>query len=77
MTTRCAPRLQPGPPSQTPGGSGPEVLKRERGHVTIETWSFCGGGLQGPPAQCLIKAAISTFYIFIWYSCEYTELQSA
>ena len=44
------PGLQPGPPSQTPGGSGPEVVKRERGHVTVETGSFCGGGLQGPPA---------------------------
>ena len=31
------PGLQPGPPSQTPWGSGPEVLKRERGHVTAET----------------------------------------
>ena len=44
------PGLQPGPPSQTPGGSGPEVLKRERGHMTAETWSFGGGGLQGHPA---------------------------
>ena len=30
------PGLKPGPPSQTPGGSGPEVLKRERGHVTSD-----------------------------------------
>ena len=29
--------LQPGPPSQNPRGPGPEVLKRERGHVTSET----------------------------------------
>ena len=33
-----------------PRGSGPEVLKRERGHGTSENWSFGGGGLQGPPA---------------------------
>ena len=31
------PSLQPGPPIQTPGVCGPEVLKRERGHVTAET----------------------------------------
>ena len=31
------PGLQPGPPSQTLRGSGPGVLKRERGHVTAET----------------------------------------
>ena len=44
------PGLQPGPPGQTPGGSGPEVVKHERGHVTVETGRYCGGGLQGPPA---------------------------
>ena len=32
------PSLQPGPPSQTPArGSGPEALKRERGHVTSKS----------------------------------------
>ena len=44
------PRLAARPSQSNPRGSGPEVLKRERGHVTVETWSFCGGGLQGPPS---------------------------
>ena len=46
----AVPRLAARPSQSNPRGSGPEVLKRERGHVTVETWSFCGGGLQGPPA---------------------------
>ena len=43
-------RLAARPSQSNPRGSGPEALKRERGHVTVETWSFCGGGLQGPQA---------------------------
>ena len=43
-------RLAARPSQSNPRGSGPEALKRERGHVTVETWSFCGEGLQGPPA---------------------------
>ena len=46
----AVPRLAARPSQSNPSRSGPEVLKRERGHVTVETWSFCGGGLQGPPA---------------------------
>ena len=46
----AVPRLAARPSQSNPRGSGPEVLKRERGHVTVETWSFCGGGLQDPPA---------------------------
>ena len=41
----AVPRLAARPYQSNPRGSGPEVLKRERGHVTVETWSFCGGGL--------------------------------
>ena len=41
------PRLATRPSQSNPMGSGPEVLKRERGHVTVETWSFCGGGSSG------------------------------
>ena len=36
MTARCA-RLAARPSQSNPRGSGPEVLKRERGHVTSET----------------------------------------
>ena len=46
----AVPRLAARPSQSNPRGSGPEVVKRERGHVTSETWSLCGGGLQGPPA---------------------------
>ena len=49
MTTHCA-RLAARPSQSNPRGSGPEILKRERGHVTSEIWSFIGGGLQCPPA---------------------------
>ena len=37
------PRLAARPSQSNPRGSGPEVLKRERGHVTVETWRFCVG----------------------------------
>ena len=43
-------RLAARPSQSNPRGSGPEALKRERGHVTVETWSFRSGDLQGPPA---------------------------
>ena len=46
----AVPRLAARPSQSNPRGSGPEVVKRERGHVTSETWSLWGGGLQGPPA---------------------------
>ena len=46
----AVPRLATRPSQSNPRGSGPEVVKRERGHVTSETWSLWGGGLQGPPA---------------------------
>ena len=42
----AVPRLAARPSQSNPRGSGPEVVKRERGHVTSETWSLCGGGLQ-------------------------------
>ena len=51
MTTRCDP-VAAGPSQSNPKGSGPKVLKRERGHVTFENWRFGGGGLQG---QCVIE----------------------
>ena len=46
----AVPRLAARPSQSNPRGSGPEVVKRERGHVTSQTWSLWGGGLQGPPA---------------------------
>ena len=49
MTTRCAPVCSQALPVK-PQGSGPEILKRERGHVTSEIWSFGCGGLHGRPA---------------------------
>ena len=48
----AVPQLAARPSQWNPRGSGPEVLKRERGHVTAEIWSFGGGGLQGPPTWC-------------------------
>ena len=50
MTTHCAPACSQALPVKPRPPSGPDVLKRERGHVTSEIWSFGGGGLQGPPA---------------------------
>ena len=36
----AVPRLAARPSQSNPRGSGPEVVKRERGHVTPETWSL-------------------------------------
>ena len=62
-------RLAARPSQSNPRGSGPEVLKRERGHVTAETWSFGGGGLQGHPAQCYVHIPASVRW---WYAAKHT-----
>ena len=58
MTTHCAPGLQPGPPSQTPGGSGPEVLNGERGHVTSES-GVSEVGSSGPSSLMAVRLSWS------------------
>ena len=49
MTTRCALACSQALPVK-PQGVWARGIEAECGHVTVETWSFCGGGLQGPPA---------------------------
>ena len=65
----AVPRLAARPSQSNPRGSGPEVVKRERGHVTAETWSLCGGGLQGPPASCLRNKLQWNQNIFLSWKC--------
>ena len=73
------PGLQPGPPKSNPGGSGPEVLKRERGHVTSET-GVSEVGVFSPPPPSLMPLFIcptspegirlcDVKWWFISYSC--------
>ena len=52
----AVPRLAARPSQSNPRGSGPEVMKGERGHVTVKTWSFCGGGLQALQPNVMCKA---------------------
>ena len=44
------PPLVARPSQSNPKGSGPEVVKREQGHVTSKSGVSGGGCLQGPPA---------------------------
>ena len=75
----AVPRLAARPSQSNPRGSGPEVLKRERGHVTAETWCYGGGGIQGHPGWCDINrtpnvCAKTKFVICCIWFCN--ELQA-
>ena len=51
----AVPRLAARPSQSNPRGSGPEVLKRERGHVTVETWSFWVGVFRALQPNVLVQ----------------------